>query len=125
LPPSSPHDVEVRAERVRRLSLIEHLYTLLPVDGAVARNYISGQEGVGIIRETSPGVTHLVGRRVVSVCIPPSGRLADTAVVIAPGIAPELAGARDSVQLRSVVPLSAPVCSPCSMKTVPLTIVAS
>lgn len=32
-------DPDVRAERLRRLSLIEHLYTPLPVDGAVARSY--------------------------------------------------------------------------------------
>ena len=32
-------DDEVRAERVRRLTLIEHLYTPLPIDGAVARSY--------------------------------------------------------------------------------------
>jgi predicted nucleic acid-binding protein len=30
---------EVRAERLRRLTLIEHLYTPLPIDGAVARSY--------------------------------------------------------------------------------------
>jgi len=30
---------DVRAERLRRLALIEHLYTPLPVDGAVARSY--------------------------------------------------------------------------------------
>ena len=29
----------MRAERLRRLTLIEHLYTPLPVDGAVARSY--------------------------------------------------------------------------------------
>lgn len=32
-------DAEVRAERVRRLTLIEHLYSPLPIDGAVARSY--------------------------------------------------------------------------------------
>lgn len=32
-------DPGVRAERLRRLSLIEHLYSPLPVDGAVARSY--------------------------------------------------------------------------------------
>jgi predicted nucleic acid-binding protein len=32
-------DEDVRAERVRRLTLIEHLYTPLPIDGAVARSY--------------------------------------------------------------------------------------
>jgi toxin FitB len=32
-------DPEVRAERIRRLTLIEHLYTALPMDGSVARSY--------------------------------------------------------------------------------------
>jgi predicted nucleic acid-binding protein len=32
-------DAEIRAERVRRLTLIEHLYTPLPIDGAVARSH--------------------------------------------------------------------------------------
>jgi len=32
-------DPEVRAERLRRLTLIEHLYSPLPIDGAVARSY--------------------------------------------------------------------------------------
>lgn len=32
-------DQAVRAERLRRLALIEHLYTPLPVDAAVARSY--------------------------------------------------------------------------------------
>jgi len=54
----------------------------------VPRPYISGQEGVGIVRETSPGLAHLVGTRVVGVCIQPWGSLADVAVAIAPSIAP-------------------------------------
>lgn len=32
-------DDEVRSERLRRLTLIEHLYTPLPIDGTVARSY--------------------------------------------------------------------------------------
>ena len=32
-------DAEVRAERLRRLTLIEHLYTPLPIDGSVPRSY--------------------------------------------------------------------------------------
>lgn len=32
-------DSEVRAERIRRLTLIEHLYSPLPIDGAVARSF--------------------------------------------------------------------------------------
>jgi predicted nucleic acid-binding protein len=32
-------DQAIRAERLRRLALIEHLYTPLPVDGVVARSY--------------------------------------------------------------------------------------
>ena len=54
----------------------------------VPHPYISGQEGVGIVRETSPGLTHLVGTRVVGVCIQPWGSLADVAVAIAPSLAP-------------------------------------
>lgn len=53
----------------------------------VPHPYISGQEGVGIVREASPGLVHLVGRRVVGVCIQPWGSLADVAVAIAPSIA--------------------------------------
>jgi NADPH:quinone reductase len=54
----------------------------------VPHPYISGQEGVGIVREASPGLAHLVGTRVVGVCIQPWGSLADVAVAIAPSIAP-------------------------------------
>src|SRR6266540_2406125 len=43
----------------------------------VPHPYISGQEGVGIVRETSPGLTHLIGTRVVGVCIQPWGSLGD------------------------------------------------
>jgi NADPH2:quinone reductase len=43
---------------------------------------------VGIAREASPGLAHLVGTRVVGVCIQPWGSLADVAVAIAPSIAP-------------------------------------
>jgi NADPH2:quinone reductase len=54
----------------------------------VPHPYISGQEGVGIVREASPALAHLVGTRVVGVCIQPWGSLADVAVAIAPSIAP-------------------------------------
>jgi NADPH2:quinone reductase len=54
----------------------------------VPHPYISGQEGVGIVREASPGLAHLVGTRVVGVCIQPWGSLADVGVAIAPSIAP-------------------------------------
>jgi NADPH:quinone reductase len=54
----------------------------------VPHPYISGQEGVGIVREASRGLAHLVGTRVVGVCIQPWGSLADVAVAIAPSIAP-------------------------------------
>jgi NADPH2:quinone reductase len=46
----------------------------------VGRPYITGQEGVGIVREAAPGREHLVGRRVVACCIQPWGSLADVAV---------------------------------------------
>jgi NADPH2:quinone reductase len=54
----------------------------------VPRPYISGQEGVGIVRDTSLGLAHLVGTRVVGVCIQPWGSLADVAVGIAPSVMP-------------------------------------
>ena len=53
----------------------------------VPHPYISGQEGVGIVREASPGLMHLVGKRVVGVCIQPWGSLADVSVAIAPSVA--------------------------------------
>ena len=54
----------------------------------VPHPYISGQEGVGIVREASPDLMHLVGTRVVGVCIQPWGSLADVGVAIAPSLAP-------------------------------------
>ena len=48
----------------------------------VPHPYISGQEGVGIVREASAGHAHLVGSRVVGVCIQPWGSLADVAVAV-------------------------------------------
>ena len=52
----------------------------------VPRPYISGQEGVGIVREASPALAHLVGTRVVGVCIQPWGSLADVGVAVAPSV---------------------------------------
>ena len=46
----------------------------------VPRPYISGQEGVGIVRDASGSWSHLVGRRVVACCIQPWGSLAPVAV---------------------------------------------
>jgi len=54
----------------------------------VPRPYISGQEGVVIVREASPALAHLVGTRVVGVCIQPWGSLADVGVAIAPSVVP-------------------------------------
>jgi NADPH2:quinone reductase len=54
----------------------------------VPHPYISGQEGVGIVREASAGLRHLVGQRVVGVCIQPWGSLAEVSVAIAPSLAP-------------------------------------
>ena len=55
---------------------------------AVPRPYISGQEGVGIVREASSELTQLVGTRVVGVFIQPWGSLADVGVAIAPSVMP-------------------------------------
>lgn len=46
----------------------------------VARPYITGQEGVGIVRAAARKREHLVGKRVVACCIQPWGSLADVAV---------------------------------------------
>lgn len=46
----------------------------------VGRPYVSGQEGVGVVREASPGREHLLGKRVVACCIQPWGSLAEVAV---------------------------------------------
>jgi NADPH2:quinone reductase len=54
----------------------------------VPHPYISGQEGVGTVRAASTGLAHLVGTRVVGVCIQPWGSLADVGVAIAPSIVP-------------------------------------
>jgi NADPH2:quinone reductase len=54
----------------------------------VPRPYISGQEGVGVVREASPALAHLIGTRVVGVCIQPWGSLADVGVAVAPSVMP-------------------------------------
>lgn len=46
----------------------------------VGRPYVSGQEGVGVVREASAGREHLIGKRVAACCIQPWGSLADVAV---------------------------------------------
>lgn len=70
----------------------------------VPHPYISGQEGVGIVRATSPGLAHLVGTRVVGVCIQPWGSLADVAVAIAPSIAPAPAALDDIEAAAFLIP---------------------
>jgi NADPH:quinone reductase len=70
----------------------------------VPHPYISGQEGVGIVRETSPGLTHLLGTRVVGVCIQPWGSLADISVAIAPSIAPAPAALDDVDAAAFLIP---------------------
>jgi NADPH2:quinone reductase len=48
----------------------------------VARPYVSGQEGVGVVVDAAPGRRHLVGRRVAAVTIQPFGSLAPACVGI-------------------------------------------
>ncbi|HEX4016772.1 MAG TPA: zinc-binding dehydrogenase [Frankiaceae bacterium] len=48
----------------------------------VLRPYISGQEGVGVVVEASPGRQDMLGKRVAAVCIQPWGSLAPIAVGI-------------------------------------------
>jgi NADPH:quinone reductase len=48
----------------------------------VRRPYISGQEGVGVVTQASPGRQDLLGKRVAAVCIQPFGSLAPVSVGI-------------------------------------------
>ena len=48
----------------------------------VARPYISGQEGVGVVVDAAPGRRDLIGRRVAAVTIQPFGSLAPVSVGI-------------------------------------------
>lgn len=70
----------------------------------VPRPYISGQEGVGVVREASDTLAHLVGSRVVGVFIQPWGSLADTAVAVGPSIMPAPAALDDIEAAAFVIP---------------------
>lgn len=48
----------------------------------VARPYVSGQEGVGIVTDAAPGRRHLLGKRVAAVTMQPWGSLAPVSVGI-------------------------------------------
>jgi NADPH2:quinone reductase len=70
----------------------------------VPRPYISGQEGVGIVREASPALAHLIGTRVVGVCIQPWGSLADVGVAIAPSVMPAPSALNDVDAAAFLIP---------------------
>jgi NADPH:quinone reductase len=70
----------------------------------VPRPYISGQEGVGVVREASEALAPLVGTRVVGVFIQPWGSLADTAVAVGPSIMPAPAELDDVAAAAFVIP---------------------
>ena len=70
----------------------------------VPRPYISGQEGVGVVREASDTLAHLVGSRVVGVFIQPWGSLADTAVAVGPSIMPAPPALDDIAAAAFVIP---------------------
>ncbi len=70
----------------------------------VPRPYITGQEGVGIVREASDSLAGLVGQRVVGVFVQPWGSVADTAVAIAPSIMPAPAALSDADAAGFVIP---------------------
>jgi NADPH2:quinone reductase len=70
----------------------------------VPRPYISGQEGVGVVRETSGGLGYLMGKRVVGVCIQPWGSLADVGVTIAPSVMPAPEGLSDLDAAAFLIP---------------------
>jgi NADPH2:quinone reductase len=48
----------------------------------VARPYISGQEGVGVVVDAAPGRQSLIGKQVAAVCMQPWGSLAPVSVGI-------------------------------------------
>jgi NADPH2:quinone reductase len=70
----------------------------------VPRPYISGQEGVGIVREASSELLHLVGTRVVGVFIQPWGSLADVGVAIAPSVMPAPSALDDIDAAALIIP---------------------
>ena len=70
----------------------------------VPRPYISGQEGVGIVREASSQLAELVGTRVVGVFIQPWGSLADVGVAIAPSVMPAPSALDDIDAAAFIIP---------------------
>jgi NADPH:quinone reductase len=70
----------------------------------VPRPYISGQEGVGIVRDASSELAHLVGTRVVGVFIQPWGSLADVGVAIAPSVMPAPSALDDVDAAAFIIP---------------------
>ena len=70
----------------------------------VPRPYISGQEGVGIVREASSELLHLMGMRVVGVFIQPWGSLADVGVAIAPSVMPAPSALDDVDAAALIIP---------------------
>jgi NADPH2:quinone reductase len=50
----------------------------------ILRPYISGQEAVGIVEEATPGLQHLLGKRVVAFTPQPYGSFAERCVVMPP-----------------------------------------
>jgi toxin FitB len=67
-------DAEVRAERLRRLTLVEHLFSPLPVDGAVARSY-------GHLAATIARAGHQPSARAVDLLIAATAHAHDAALV--------------------------------------------
>src|ERR1700694_659021 len=70
----------------------------------VPRPYISGQEGVGIVREASGPLAHLVGTRVVGVFVQPWGSLADVGVAVGPSVMPAPSALDDIDAAAFVIP---------------------
>ncbi len=70
----------------------------------VPRPYTSGQEGVGVVREASSELVHLIGTRVMGVFIQPWGSLADVGVAIAPSIMVAPSGLNDIDAAAFIIP---------------------
>jgi NADPH2:quinone reductase len=69
----------------------------------VARPYIPGQEGVGVVTDAAPARRHLIGARVAAVTMQPWGSLAETSVGIS-SIFPVPDGMNDEQASGFVIP---------------------
>jgi NADPH2:quinone reductase len=103
-PYPSPPDWAIVDMRAAALALPDVTMARGTYPVPVPRPYVSGQEGVGVVREASDALRHLVGSRVVGVFIQPWGSLADTAVAVGPSVMPAPSELDDVEAAAFVIP---------------------